>query len=522
MPEEMIPPKKERIPRTAMPEQPAQERRFNFREVPLGYSEDQAVLEASRCIQCKNPLCIQGCPVCIDIPGFIKLIAQRDFRGAIRKMKETNILPAICGRVCPQETQCEVQCILGKKYEPVAVGRLERFIADWERERSGGEIEIPTVQRSTGKRVAIVGSGPAGLTAAADLARLGHRVEVFEALHKPGGVLIYGIPEFRLPKSIVDAEVHTLERMGVRLHMNYVIGKTETVDELLDRFDAVFVGTGAGLPWFMGIPGEDLIGVFSANEYLTRSNLMKAYDFPISDTPVLPGHNVATIGGGNVAMDSARTALRLGAEHSYLIYRRSETEMPARIEEIHHAKEEGVDFRLLTNPVRFIGDERGRVQQMELLRMELGEPDASGRRRPVPIEGSNYVIDVDSVIVAIGNGPNPLVPQTTPDITTRKGGNIVVDEKTLMTSKEAVFAGGDIVLGAATVILAMGQGRQAAQSIDDYFHTGDPHQLASELRSALQDYLKRYPAMPEKSVHAALHELEKAVVDEQVGGNGKL
>lgn len=511
MSDEIIPPKKERIPRTPMPEQDPQERRFNFREVPLGYTEEQAVVEASRCIQCKNPLCIQGCPVCIDIPGFIKLIALRDFRGAIRRMKETNILPAICGRVCPQETQCEVQCILGKKYEPVAIGRLERFIADWERERAGGEIEIPIVQRPTGMRVAIVGSGPAGLTAAADLARMGHSVEVFEALHKPGGVLIYGIPEFRLPKSIVDAEVHTLERMGVKLHLNYVIGKTETVDELLERYDAVFIGTGAGLPWFLGIPGEDLIGIYSANEYLTRSNLMKAYDFPIADTPTLVGRNVATVGGGNVAMDASRTALRLGAENSYLIYRRSETEMPARIEEVHHAREEGVDFRLLTNPVRFIGDEKGRVKQMELLRMELGEPDASGRRRPVPIEGSNYVVEVDTVIIAIGNGPNPLVPQTTPDIKTRKGGNIIADEQTLMTTKEGVFAGGDIVLGAATVILAMGQGRQAAQSIDDYFHTGDPHQLAGELREAMEKYLARYPAMKQKSIRSALLELTRAL-----------
>jgi glutamate synthase (NADPH) small chain len=522
MAEEQVTTKKERIPRTPMPEQLPQERRFNFREVPLGYSEEQAVVESTRCIQCKNPLCVEGCPVGIDIPGFIKLISQRDFRGAIRRMKETNILPAICGRVCPQETQCEIKCILGKKYEPVAIGRLERYIADWERERSGGEIETPLIARPTGKRVAIVGSGPAGLTAAADLARLGHRVDVFEALHKPGGVLIYGIPEFRLPKSIVDAEVHTMERMGVRLHLDYVVGKTETVDELLERFDAVFIGTGAGLPWFMGIPGEDLVGVFSANEYLTRSNLMKAYDFPISDTPTLTGRHVAVVGGGNVAMDAARTALRLGAENCYLVYRRSETEMPARIEEIHHAKEEGVDFRLLTNPIRFIGDARGRVVQMELLRMELGAPDASGRRRPVPIEGSEYIVDVDTVVVSIGNGPNPLIPQTTPDIGTRKGGNIVVDEKTLMTSKEGVFAGGDIVLGAATVILAMGQGRQAARAIDDYFHTGDPHQLASELHEALDSYLQRYPAMKDKSIRSALLELTHKVDERQAGGNGEL
>jgi glutamate synthase (NADPH) small chain len=507
--------KKDRVPRQPMPEQEPDVRRRNFREVPFGYSEEQARLEASRCIQCKTPLCVEGCPVNINIPGFIKLIAEGDLRGSIRKMKEANLLPAVCGRVCPQETQCEERCILGKKYEPVAIGRLERFIADWE--RSTGRIEIPAVGQSSGKRVAVIGSGPAGLTVAVDCARMGHEVEVFEALHKPGGVLVYGIPEFRLPKAIVDAEVHTLERMGVKIHYNYVVGKLETVDELLDRFDAVFIGTGAGLPWFMGVPGENLIGVFSANEYLTRSNLMKAYDFPVVDTPTITGGIVATIGGGNVAMDSARTAIRLGADKSYIIYRRSEVEMPARIEEIHHAQQEGVEFHLLTAPVRFIGNEKGRVRQMELLRMELGEPDASGRRRPVPVEGSNYILDVDSIVVAIGNGPNPLIPQTTPDIATRKGGNIIADEKTLMTSKEKVFAGGDIVLGAATVILAMGQGRIAAQAIDDYFHTGDPQQLAGELREALKRYLERYPAMAVKQVRNAMLAMQK-VVDEMDGG----
>lgn len=501
--------KKTRIPRQTMPEQDPAVRRHNFQEVPLGYTEEQAILEAQRCIQCKNPLCIGGCPVCIDIPGFIKLVAEGDFRAAIRNMKESNLLPAICGRVCPQETQCEAECILGKKYEPVAIGRLERFVADWE--RATGKVEIPAVASPSGKRVAVVGSGPAGLTVACDCARMGHEVELFEALHKPGGVLVYGIPEFRLPKAILDAEVHTLERMGVKLHFNYVIGKLETVDELLERFDAVFIGTGAGLPWFMNIPGEDLVGVFSANEYLTRSNLMKAYDFPVADTPTMTGRVVATIGGGNVAMDSARTALRLGAERSLIIYRRSETEMPARIEEIHHAKEEGVEFNLLTAPIKFVGDERGRVRSMELLKMELGAPDASGRRRPVPLEGSNYMMDVDVVIVAIGNGPNPLIPQTTSDIETTKHGNIVADQKSLMTSKEKVFAGGDIVLGAATVILAMGQGRVAAQAIDDYFHTGDPNQLAGELKDALQKYLQRYPKMSVKQVRNGVLALQRSV-----------
>jgi glutamate synthase (NADPH/NADH) small chain len=480
--ETAAPKKKERVPRQPMPEQDPAVRRHNFNEVPFGYSEETAIVEAGRCIQCKKPLCVEGCPVRIDIPGFIRLIAEGDFRGSIRKMKETNILPAICGRVCPQETQCEIKCILGKKFEPVAIGRLERFIADWE--RASGEVEVPEIAKPTGKRVAVVGSGPAGLTVAADLARMGHHVELFEALHKPGGVLVYGIPEFRMPKAIVNAEVHTLERMGVEIHYDFVVGKLETVDELLGRFDAVFIGTGAGLPWFMGIPGEDLVGVFSANEYLTRSNLMRAYDFPNADTPMLRGRHVATIGGGNVAMDSARTAVRLGAEKSYIIYRRSEVEMPARIEEIHHAQQEGVEFHLLTNPIRFIGDEKGRVRQMELLRMELGEPDASGRRRPVPVEGSNYTLDVDTVIVAIGNGPNPLIPQTTPDIETKKWGNIIVDEKTMMTTKQGVFAAGDIVLGAATVILAMGGGRDTAQAIDDFFHIDDPTETAGEREGA--------------------------------------
>lgn len=505
-------PAKERVPRQPMPTQPAHIRRGNFDEVPYGYSDETAIIEATRCIQCKRPLCVDGCPVGIDIPGFLGLLAAGDFRGSIRKMKETNMLPAICGRVCPQEEQCEIRCILGKKYEPVAIGRLERFIADWE--RTSGDIETPAVGKPTGKRVAVVGAGPAGLTVACDLARMGHEVEIFEALHKPGGVLIYGIPEFRLPKNIVEQEVRTLEDMGVKLHVNYVVGKTETLDEMLERFDAAFIGTGAGLPWFMGIPGEDLIGIYSANEYLTRSNLMKAYEFPKYDTPTLRGKNVATVGGGNVAMDSARTALRLGAENSYLIYRRSETEMPARDEEIEHAKEEGVDFRLLTNPIQFLGDDAGRVTHMELLKMELGEPDDSGRRRPVPIEGSNYEVDVDTVVIAIGNGPNPLIAQTTPDIDTKKWGNIIVNETTLMTTKDGVFAGGDIVLGAATVILAMGMGRDAAKSIDDYLHSGDTSQLTAAIKQSIDDYIIHYP----KTTSAQIRE---AIVKLQTTLNGK-
>ena len=502
-------PKKERIPRQPMPEQPAHVRRKNFLEVPHGYSEETAIIEASRCIQCKRPLCVDGCPVGIDIPGFIGFIAAGDFRSAIRKMKETNMLPAICGRVCPQEEQCEIKCILGKKYEPVAIGRLERFVADWERE--SGEIDIPEVAPPTGKRVAIVGAGPAGLTVACDLARMGHEVEIFEALHKPGGVLVYGIPEFRLPKKIVEAEVETLEKMGVKLHVNYVVGKTETLNELMERFDASFIGTGAGLPWFMGIPGEDLIGVYSANEYLTRSNLMKAYEFPKYDTPTLRGRNVATVGGGNVAMDAARTALRLGAENSYLVYRRSETEMPARDEEIEHAKEEGVDFRLLTNPIQFLGDEDGRVTHMELLKMELGEPDESGRRRPVPIDGSNYKVEVDTVVIAIGNGPNPLISQTTPDIEVKKWGNIIVDDETLMTTKDGVFAGGDIVLGAATVILAMGMGRQAARAIDDYLHSGDASALQQAIKEAIETYCNHYPKTTPEMIQQALKGIQVKV-----------
>jgi glutamate synthase (NADPH/NADH) small chain len=463
------------IPSVKMPEQEARERIHNVNEVPLGYTVEMAQLEAQRCLQCKNAPCIKGCPVEIDIPGFIKSILEGRYRESINRIKETNILPAVCGRVCPQEEQCQKTCVVGKSHKEVAkavqIGKLERFAADWEMEQ--GEAETPVIKASTGKRVAIVGSGPAGLTVAADARREGHEVTIFEALHKPGGVLIYGIPEFRLPKRIVMREVKNLEKMGVTLRTNYVVGKLSTIDELFDEgYDAVFIATGAGLPLFMHIPGENLNGVYSANEYLTRANLMQAYSFPNTDTPIARAKNVAVFGGGNVAMDSARTALRLGAENVYLIYRRSKKEMPARVEEVEHAEEEGVKMLLLRNPVRLIGDQNGWVKEVECLKMELGEPDESGRRRPVPIKGSEFRIAIDACIVAIGNASNPLVPTTTPDLAVNKWGNIVAAEDTLKTSKKGVFAGGDIVLGAATVILAMGQGRKAAQAINEYLKTG--------------------------------------------------
>ena len=465
--------KKERmqIPRQIMPEQEADVRRSNFGEVPHGLPEMTAVTEANRCLECKKPLCVRGCPVGIDIPGFVSRIAAGDFSDAVRKLKETNMLPAICGRVCPQEEQCESSCILGKKGEPVSIGRLERFVADWE--RSQGEVAVPPVGAPTGKSVGVVGSGPAGLTVAIDLRRAGHEVEIYEALHAPGGVLMYGIPEFRLPKEIVNAEVEVVRKMGVQIHYNCVVGKLLNVDELLEKHDAIFLGTGAGLPWFMGIPGESLCGIYSANEFLTRANLMRAYDFPNADTPIARSKRTAVVGGGNVAMDSARTAIRLGAEEVYLIYRRTEKEMPARNEEIEHAKEEGITFKLLHNPVQYLGDEKGRVCKVECLRMELGEPDASGRRRPVPIEGSEFTLDVDTVIVAIGNGPNPLVPSTVEGLKLDdRRGTIQTNLKTMRTSRKGVFAGGDIAIGAATVILAMGHGRNAARSINHYLSTG--------------------------------------------------
>jgi glutamate synthase (NADPH/NADH) small chain len=458
------------IPRQKMPEQDPKARGKNFNEVPFGYDKETAIREAQRCLKCKKPSCVTGCPVEIDIPGFISLIESGDFIGAAKKIKETNALPAVCGRVCPQEEQCEIKCILAKKGDPVAIGRLERFAADYE--RNAGEVEVPKIAAPTGRKIAVVGSGPAGLTVAGTLRLLGHEVTVFEALHKTGGVLVYGIPEFRLPKAIVEAEVNYLKKMGVKFLTNYVIGKIRTVDTLLSEYDAVFLGTGAGLPLFLGVPGENLNGVYSANEYLTRSNLMKAYLFPKYDTPIVLGKNVAVIGGGNVAMDSARTALRLGADNVYIIYRRSLEEMPARKEEVHHAQEEGIQFHILTNPVAFIGDENNWVKEIECQKQELGEPDDSGRRRPVPIKGSEFKIPVDTVVVAIGNSPNPLVPSTTPGLDTGRKGNVEANEETGLTSRKGVYAGGDIVTGAATVILAMGAGRKAAQAIHDYVMNG--------------------------------------------------
>ena len=458
-------------PRMEMPRQDPKIRRSNFDEVALGYSPEQAVAEAQRCLNCKKPFCVGGCPVGIDIPAFVCAIAEGKFGQAALKLKERNALPAICGRVCPQEDQCEKLCVLGKKWEPVAIGRLERFAADWEAEQ--GIVNIPEIARPTGKRVGIVGSGPAGLTTAADLAMLGHEVTIFEALHAPGGVLVYGIPEFRLPKRIVAREVEFIEKLGVKVEVDFVVGKTRTIDELIkeEGYNAIFIATGAGLPYFMNIPGENLNGVYSANEFLTRSNLMKAYRFPEYDTPIKIGKRVAVVGGGNVAMDSVRTAMRLGADDVYCVYRRSRAEMPAREEEIENALEEEMILKELHNPVRIIGDDRGWVKQIECIKMELGEPDASGRRRPVPIEGSEFLIDVDVVVIAIGQGPNPLVPSTTPGLETNKWGNIIADEESGRTSLDGVYAGGDIVTGAATVILAMGAGRKAANAIHEYLNT---------------------------------------------------
>ncbi len=456
--------KAKRPGRHPMPEQKPLERVKNFQEVPFGYTPETAVAEAQRCLQCKNAPCRKGCPVEVKIPEFIRLIKEGNFAAANRLIKEDNALPAVCGRVCPQEDQCEQVCLLAKKGEPVAIGRLERFAADY----GLGEVEKVKVivAPATGKRVAVVGAGPAGLTCAGDLALMGHSVTIFEAFHKAGGVLVYGIPEFRLPKAIVQSEVEALQRLGVDIQLNAVIGKIDTIDELLEQgFDAVFIGSGAGLPNFMGIPGENLGGVYSANEYLTRSNLMKAYRFPEYDTPIIRGKRVVVIGGGNVAMDAARTALRLGAEQVALAYRRSREEMPARREETHHAEEEGVRFELLTAPVEVLGDEKGFVRALRCQRMKLGEPDSSGRRRPIPIEGSEFDMEVDTVIVAIGNTPNPLIGATTPDLKVGKHGTIETEAATGQTSKPRVFAGGDIVTGAATVISAMGAGKRAARAI---------------------------------------------------------
>jgi len=460
-----------KVPPVKMREQDPAERIRNFNEVPFGLTEEEARLEASRCMQCKKPKCVEGCPVGVKIPEFISLVLEGKFSEAGAKIKETNSLPAVCGRVCPQEDQCEKNCILGIKGDPVNIGALERFAADYEREHG---VKIPEAAAPNGKAVAIVGSGPGGLTCAGDLIKLGYRVTLFEALHKAGGVLVYGIPEFRLPKAIVQAEVDYLEKLGVEVRLDTVVGRTVTLDELFEQgYNAVYVGTGAGLPMFLGMPGENLIGVYSANEYLTRSNLMKAYRFPESDTPIFVGEKVAVIGGGNVAMDSARTAFRLGAKEVTIVYRRSRKEMPAREDEIHHAEEEGIPMDFLTAPIEILGNEDGWVRGMKCIRMELGEPDASGRRRPVPIDGSEYEMECDCVVVAIGNAPNPLIPATNPDIETSKWGLIVADEETGKTSKKGVFAGGDIVTGAATVILAMGAGRKAAAAMHEYIQTGN-------------------------------------------------
>ncbi|MBI5000901.1 MAG: NADPH-dependent glutamate synthase [Euryarchaeota archaeon] len=449
-----------------MPEQHPKVRARNFDEVPLGYDKETARREAERCLQCKKPLCMSGCPVNVKIPEFLKLVKDGDWAGAARKIKETNALPSVCGRVCPQESQCEGQCVLGKKGEPVAIGRLERFCADYERNEK--LVRLPEKAKPTGKKVAVVGSGPAGLTVAGDLILLGYEVTIFEALHKPGGVLVYGIPEFRLPKAIVDAEVKYLRDLGVKLALNTVVGRTRGLRELMERdgFDAVFIAVGAGLPHFMRIPGENLCGVFSSNEYLTRANLLRSYLFPIYDTPPPRGRNVAVVGGGNVAMDCVRSALRLGAENAYLVYRRSRTEMPARAEEIHHGEEEGVQFHLLTAPVEVLGDENGWVRGLKCVRMELGEPDESGRRRPMPVKGSEYVLDLDAVVIAIGAAANPLLTSTVPELKLNEKGYIETDERG-RTSVPGVYAGGDIVTGQATVILAMGAGRQAALAMHE-------------------------------------------------------
>ncbi len=455
--------------KTPMPEQDPLRRASNFEEVALGYTEEMAVNEAQRCLHCKNRPCVSGCPVNVQIPDFIDRIVSGDYEGAYQTIAQTSSLPAVCGRVCPQETQCEAKCVRGIKGEPVAIGRLERFVAD--RHMAADTVQDglqPPAAAPNGHKVAVVGSGPAGLTCAGDLARLGYSVTVFEAFHTAGGVLMYGIPEFRLPKTIVQREVDNLRRMGVEIETNMVVGRVLSIDELFERgYEAVFVGSGAGLPGFMGIPGEGLLGVMSANEFLTRINLMKAYREEY-DTPIPHFRRVAVVGGGNVAMDAARCAKRLGAENVYIVYRRGEAEMPARLEEIHHAKEEGIEFRFLTAPVQVLGDESGHVTGLECVTMELGEPDDSGRRRPVPVEGSNHVLEVDGAIAAIGNSPNPLIRSTTPGLEANRRGCLVVDEDTLRTTREGVYAGGDAVTGAATVILAMGAGKHAARSIDEY------------------------------------------------------
>ena len=452
------------LKKVPMPEQDPQVRARNFQEVTLGYTEEMAVEEAGRCLNCKNPKCVEGCPVNVRIPEFIAKVRERDFKAAYEIITSTNALPALSGRVCPQETQCESKCVRGVKGEPVAIGRLERFVADWYRENVNA---MPEKVPSNGIKVAVVGSGPAGLTCASDLAKKGYQVSVFEALHTAGGVLVYGIPEFRLPKAIVANEVTKLQAQGVEVMTNMVIGRVLTIDELFEMgYKAIFVGSGAGLPMFMGIPGESLKGVLSANEYLTRTNLMKAYNAD-SDTPVIQSKAVAVVGGGNVAMDAARCAMRLGAEHVYVVYRRGEAEMPARLEEQHHAKEEGIEFKTLTNPVEIVADDTGRVCGMKCVKMELGEPDASGRRRPIVVPDSEFMLDVDTVIMSLGTSPNPLIRSTTPGLETNRKGCLIVNEDA-MTTRDGVFAGGDAVTGAATVILAMGAGKKGAEAIDKF------------------------------------------------------
>ncbi len=466
MAERLRPAEKFKRDRVPMREQDPKERIKNFNEVPFGYSLEEAIAEAQRCLQCKPPSCVEGCPADVHIPEFIDKIIDEDIEGAFKEIKITNALPAVCGRVCPQEEQCEGACVMNKKGKPIAIGRLERFVADWARDK-GLVDEPPPEEMKKNKRVAIVGSGPAGLACAADLAKLGYDVTIFEALHKPGGVLVYGIPEFRLPKAIVQYEVDQIKKMGVKIYTDYVIGYIKSVDELVEEYDAVFLANGAGAPSFLHIPGENLNGVYSASEFLTRSNLMRAFDFPEYDTPIKVGKRVVVIGGGNVAMDAVRTAKRLGAEEAIIVYRRSRAEMPARAEEIEHAEAEGIRFELLTNPVRILGDEDGNVKGIECVRMKLGEPDESGRRRPIPIEGSNFVMDVDNVIIAIGQNANPIVARSATGVKTNKWGYFIADEKTGKTTHPKVWAGGDIVTGAATVILAVGAGKKAAKSIHE-------------------------------------------------------
>ena len=458
-----------KIPRQESIEQSAAERSLNFLEVSFGFDEDRAFIESQRCLECKEPYCIDGCPVGIDIRTFIQLVLQKNYVGAVQKIREANYLPAICGRVCPQESQCEALCVLGKKLTPVAIGKLERFVADYEMKEN--LFTDPAIKNKRAEKVAIVGSGPSGLTCAAELAQMGYQVTIFEALHAVGGVLRYGIPEFRLPKEILDLETNRIKALGVEIYTNFVVGRTATIDELFDEwnFKAIFLGTGAGTPTFMGIPGESLSGVYSANEFLTRVNLMGAYRFPQNDTPIKIGKAVGVIGGGNTAMDAVRTAKRLGAEKAYLIYRRSREEMPAREEEIHHAEQEGIEFLLLTAPLRILSDANNWVSGMECQKMELGEPDESGRRRPVPIKGSEYIIELQTVIEAIGQKPNPIIQATTPGLQTSKRGTVVTDEKQ-GTSRPGIFAGGDLARGGATVILAMKDGKAASQAIHRYLN----------------------------------------------------